>query len=251
MTILTNEKDFSLAGDIELDIIKARDHIKQLGLNIGDNVFLICHALEKTKHLNGCYLECGVFRGSTILTSRKFCEIRGIDKNFYGADSFEGFPEGQTTNSKDSPEAFLDLYQQGKITKEHLDLSKKRIENLDRSHLDSEYFSNPGRIIFEQAPLQNIKLLKGPFEKTLSVFNEPISVMHLDCDLYEPYMECLRLQYRNVVKGGFVVFDEYYSHKYPGARIAVDEFLSTLDKSEYDLLKFNTGNFERWCVVKL
>ena len=251
MKTLTNEKDFARDSNVELDIIEARNNAKQLGLSVGDNVFLLCHALEETRHLNGCYLECGVFRGSTILTTKKFCDRRGINKIFYGADSFEGFPENQTTNPKDSPQAFFDLYQQSRITKEHFELSKKRISDLEKSHLETGYFSDPGRIIFEQASSHNIQLIKGPFGKTLRNFNEPISVMHLDCDLYEPYLECLNLQYKNVVRGGFVVFDEYYSHKYPGARIAVDEFLSTLDKRDYNLLKFTTGEFERWCIIKL
>ena len=252
MTTLTNEEDFRLDSSIELDIIQSKNYVeKTLGLDVGDNVFLLCYALERTRNLNGAYLECGVFRGSTILTAKKFCELRGIDKKFYGADSFEGFPNNQTTNPKDAPQVFLELYRQGKITKEHLELSKKRISNLNRNHLNTEYFSNPGKVIFEQAPLKNIKLLKGPFEKTLRDFNEPISVLHLDCDLYEPYLECLSLQYKNLAKGGFVVLDEYYSHKYPGARVAVDEFLSTLNNKDYVLSKFSTGHFERWCITKL
>ena len=82
------------------------------------------------------------------------------------------------------------------------------------------------------------------------MLNIPISVFHIDCDLYEPYLECLHSQFKNVVSGGLIVLDEYYSLKYPGARIAVDEFLKTLHASKYSLRMFKTDNFERWYIEK-
>lgn len=229
----------------------AKNSIKNLGLNVGDNVIMLCYALEKTKNLNGIYLECGVYRGSTILTAHEFCKLKNIDKNFIGVDSFNGFPLNQIANANDLPEAFDQLLSDGKISKEHYDLAKERLLKLQKqSHLHSEYFSDPGQIIFEQAEKRNINLIKGTFSECLPTLNIPISVLHIDCDLYESYLECLRLQFKNVVSGGFIVLDEYYSLKYPGARIAVDEFLKTLHTSEYSLKMFKTDNFERWYIEK-
>ena len=48
--------------------------------------------------------------------------------------------------------------------------------------------------------------------------------LFLDCDLYESYMLCLEKLYCKVKKGGAIIFDEYYSLKYPDARIAVNEY---------------------------
>jgi hypothetical protein len=250
--ILQGNKKFEENEDIENDILVSKSYVENLGLPVGNNIFLLCYALESTKNVDGCYLECGVFRGSTILAAQKFCEIRKINKIFFGADSFEGFPKNQTSNINDLPQAFENLKKEKKITQEHYDAAVKRVQTLNqKNHLQSEYFSEPGNLIFEHAKNKNINLIKGPFKETLPFFNHKIAVLHLDCDLYEPYLECLKLQYSNVIKGGIVVLDEYYSLKYPGARIAVDEFLSTLSKDEYELLKFNTENFERWCIIKL
>jgi hypothetical protein len=232
-------------------IFSAKKSIENLGLNVSDNVMLLCHALENTKHTNGIYLECGVFKGSTLLTTNEFCKIRNIHKKFLGVDSFSGFPPKQTTNMNDLPKAFDDLLLSNKISKEHHQLAKERLLKIENdSHLNSGYFSDPGQIVFEQARLRNIELIKGSFEEVLPNLQLPISVFHIDCDLYEPYLECLTYQFKNVVKGGYIVLDEYYSLKYPGARIAVDEFLKHLDKSQYSLKMLKTNDFERWYIEK-
>ena len=58
----------------------------------------------------------------------------------------------------------------------------------------------------------------------------------------------LNLLYKNVIKGGCVIFDEYYSYKYPGAKIAVDEFF--VGKQGYFEKYVTSEGFERWCFIK-
>jgi hypothetical protein len=50
--------------------------------------------------------------------------------------------------------------------------------------------------------------------------------------------------------GGLVYLDEYFSLKFPGGRIATDEFLA--GRPEASLIKFHErdGEFERWGVLK-
>ena len=57
-----------------------------------------------------------------------------------------------------------------------------------------------------------------------------------------------RKLYKNIVSGGSVIFDEYYSHKYPGARIAVNEFFE--NKKGYFEKYITPEGFERWCFIK-
>ena len=54
--------------------------------------------------------------------------------------------------------------------------------------------------------------------------------------------------YDNVISGGAVIFDEYYSHKYPGARVAVNEFF--LDKKGHFEKYLTDEGHERWCFIK-
>ena len=51
-----------------------------------------------------------------------------------------------------------------------------------------------------------------------------ISLLHLDCDLYEPTMAGLKHLYPLVVPGGVVILDEYGQEKFPGESAAFDEY---------------------------
>ena len=241
----------SLYDLIVKDIQKSRETIRNMGLDVVDNVFTICYALEKTRHLSGAYVECGVFKGSTLLTANEFCKLRSIDKPFIGCDTFSGFPASKEANPNDQPEMFESLYKSGKITEKHYQLSKKRLSSLaSQEHLSTQYFSNPESLVFSESKLRRINLIQGSFSETLPSLKGDISVLHIDCDLYEPYKICLETQFENVVKGGMIVLDEYYSLKYPGARIAVNEFLESLDSNIYELKMHQTGEFARWFILK-
>lgn len=241
----------NLYSTISEDIQKSRETVRNMGLSVGDNVFTICYALEKTKNLKGSYVECGVFKGTTLLTANEFCRLRKIDRNFIGCDTFSGFPETEEVNNNDKPEMFEKLHSEGRITKNHYELSKKRLVSLsNQEHLSTEYFANTESLVFSESSSRNIRLIKGKFSDTLPFLKEEIAVLHIDCDLYDPYKICLETQFCNVAKGGIIVLDEYYSLKYPGARIAVDEFLKSLNSNTYELKMHLTGDFERWFIVK-
>ncbi len=77
-------------------------------------------------------------------------------------------------------------------------------------------------------PKDKIKIYKGWVQKTLPVFGkriDTISMLILDCDLYEPQKLCLECLYPKVVKSGFVVVDDYI--KLDGCRLAIDGYLNT------------------------
>ena len=119
------------------------------------------------------------------------------------------------------------------------------------NHLSEEYFSDIGNVLTFESHLSNlfVKYHKGTFSNTTKDFNKKIDILHLDCDLYQSYLDVLNGLYKNVKKGGSIIFDEYYSLKYPGARIAVNEFFFNQSFDRFE--KYITqDSFERWCVVK-
>ena len=63
------------------------------------------------------------------------------------------------------------------------------------------------------------------------------------------YKTSLPFLYEKLNRNGYVYLDEYYSLKFPGAKIASDEFFSS--KKEKPLMheKVN-GDFERWYFIK-
>ena len=101
--------------------------------------------------------------------------------------------------------------------------------------------------------LDNIVLIEGSFNETLpqffSQYKGSIFSANIDCDLYEGYRVCLENIYHRCESGALIYLDEYYSLKFPGARIAVCEFME--DKVELvKLLSHDQNDFERWAVIK-
>jgi hypothetical protein len=213
---------------------------------------------------DGDLLEAGVFQGRSLLGMALMLKELGSDKKIYGFDTFTGFPPSY--HKFDKFDNFKELYDQGRITEEHY---FKHIKNFEMRQLlisekvDEKNISLSGN--FENNSLEalkkkiayleldNIVLVPGPFEETMAASGEYkkrwFSAM-FDCDLYSSYIVGLNFIWDKVVKGGYVYLDEYYSLKFPGARIAVDEFL--LDRPEKPFRhEITSGDFERWSITKL
>ena len=105
----------------------------------------------------------------------------------------------------------------------------------------------------EEFQLDNIELIVGDFTDTVEKFflnySGKIFSCNLDCDLYLGYKNTLPYIYERLIKGGYVHLDEYYSLKFPGARIACDEFFKENNihpiKNKVELTEF-----ERWYLTK-
>ena len=101
--------------------------------------------------------------------------------------------------------------------------------------------------------LDNIVLFDGPFNETMdSSYNKgPDKLLAgiVDCDLYISYQTTLNFIWPKLIRGGGLYLDEYFSLKFPGGKISVDEFLETHD----GLLQKNHDDnlsFERWMLFK-
>jgi glycosyltransferase involved in cell wall biosynthesis len=234
--------------EIKLNIETARINItKKYNLVAGNNINLICEKLYENKSLDGTFVECGVFKGNTIIAIAEFMNIVNCSRKIFGFDTFSGFPDLQI-NEKDLPAHFNNLLNDNLITKDHYDKASKRTNNFsDTSHLKSEYFQNIGDIL-NIAKNYNINLIDGKFSDTLKNFNEKIAFLFIDCDLYNSYLDCLNNLYHLIIPGGIIIFDEYYSLKYPGALSAVKEFFKDkLGKFEKIITE---DKFERVYFIK-
>jgi hypothetical protein len=234
----------------ECDIIKYQAK-KKFNLNPVNNIYLILHKLKELNNLEGHYVECGTFKGNTLIPAALYSSHTGFfrEKKIIGIDTFEGFPPTTEHHEYDLPSYFTVLYNNNLINENHYHKAIKRTNNLlDLSHLESEYFLNVEEVFNNSSKFSNVSLLKGSFEEVTPNFDDKIAILHLDGDLYESYLTCLHNLYDNVVIGGAVIFDEYYSHKYPGARVAVNEFFA--DKTGYFEKYLTSEGHERWCFIK-
>ena len=80
--------------------------------------------------------------------------------------------------------------------------------------------------------------------KNLKIFSAII-----DSDLYDSYRVALPFIWKRLEKKGIIFLDEYYSLKFPGARIACNNFFKE-KKVKPKMLKRMPREFERWCVEK-
>jgi len=167
--------------------------------------------LESTLHLPGDIIECGVYRGKSLQRISRVAADLAPEKTVFACDSYEGFPEEGVGRVDLGPRRFL-----------------SRVRKKFRMCADT-----PARLerFFQMFGVRG-ETIKGYFSDTLLRFSDtPFCFIHLDCDIYSSYKECLHLLYENLTPGGVVVFDDYPGAKWPGAKIAVDEFFATRPES--------------------
>ena len=62
----------------------------------------ICQALEQTKHLNGDYVEIGVYKGGSALTALNYIKYANINRKAYFLDTFDGFDYNKANTSSET-----------------------------------------------------------------------------------------------------------------------------------------------------
>ena len=222
--------------------------------------------VENHNHIEGNLLEAGVFKGHSLIATGMLLKELKSNKIVYGYDSWSGFPP--IYHEFDDFAQWEKLYQEGKITREHFEKIKKNKEYRGLSLRGKEItpanvslsgnFSSCSREDLQKKldylGLDNIKLIQGSFNDTMSVdatspFKKLMSAV-IDADLYTSYVTALPFIWLRLSRGGYIWLDEYYSLKFPGGRIATDEFFKDL-KDKPQCHKQVSGDFERWYVRKI
>jgi hypothetical protein len=163
--------------------------------------------------VKGSIVECGVFRGATLMGWAKLSAILepvNLTRRIYGFDSFEGFPalSAQDNTGLGAAVKKGDLYSDS--CDELLELV--RIYDSDRflGHVDK------------------VHLVKGDACKTIPKFVQEnqhlvISLLFLDFDLHEPTKVALECFLPRIPKGGIIAFDELDNPLWPGETLAMLE----------------------------
>lgn len=218
---------------------------------------------KKINEIDGDILEVGVYKGKSLLATALLLKELNSNKKVYGFDSFSGFPP--VIHKKDDFENFRELLEQNKITLSHFNEHKKLLgyknflkkNNYTPNNIStSESFEDTSyENVMKKAKflgLDNIILIKGDFSETMNIEkfadNKFMSVL-IDCDIYLSYKISLPFAWRRMSNGAFMYIDEYFSLKFPGARIACDEFFNNSDKKPF-LISDKNNEFERWGVIK-
>lgn len=169
--------------------------LKNYGLFIGDKAFyklLKCfEILNEIKNVKGDIIEFGVWNGNNLISLKKMMEYIKIKKKLIGYDSFEGMPFKDKDNGN--------LFKGDK----HLINYIKKFFHLKNIHLIED-------------DIMNLKYHSKQISK--------LSLIYIDCDIYDVTKNILEILKDKISKNGLLVFDEGNFNVRKGEGRAAKEF---------------------------
>jgi hypothetical protein len=212
--------------------------------------------VKNDKKYQGNLYEFGVFKGKTLLATALLLKKINSRKKIIGFDSFAGFPRYHKNDKLFNLKKFNNIFKKHLILKKCLNfLNGNRIneKNISTSGDFSDVSLKELKKKIKFLKLNNIELIKGDFQKTIPHYFKNIQNIfsaNIDSDLYESYNIVLKNIYPKLIKNGIIHLDEYYSLKFPGARIATDEFLKKNKNVKLKKIKRFDWEFERYYLQK-
>ena len=195
---------------------------------------------QQTLNVPGDIAELGVYRGLGLMTWANLLEafcIGDRTKTVFGFDNWAGF-------TGFAPEDGVEKKESGKIIGgfNPADFKRELLSAIDIYDHDRFIPWKP-----------RIKLIDGDIALTVPSFlnDNPgirFSLVHFDCDLYEPTYAALNAIWPKLARGGILIFDEYGIHEWPGETAAVDQFLA--GKPDLRLQTFDWTNAPAAWLVK-
>jgi len=192
------------------------DRLTMLEPLILDNVEYCINQCNINK-IEGDFVETGVWKGGSVILAYNLYKQSGQKRKVYVYDSFEGLPK---PNGEKYPIDLGDIH----WTLKELAVSLEDVKDNFKLFSDID---------------ESVVFVKGWFKDTMPVNNiEKISILRLDCDMYESTIDVLDYLYPKLSIGGFCIIDDF-AHK--GAHTAVMDYrkkhnilddIITIDESE-------------------
>lgn len=179
--------------------------------------------------VKGSIVELGVFRGFGLMSWAKLSAIlepENLTRRIYGFDTFGGFPHLSTNDASRSPQSPNSV---GDLLADSFDELRQLIDASDGDRFLGH--------------IPKVHLVKGDICKTAPEFVKEnphvlISLLYIDCDLYEPTLEALKAFVPRMPRGAIIAFDELDNPKWPGETLAMLEYCAgrklRLQRLEWD-----------------
>lgn len=220
-----NEKIFQACSDpIEVRLENFPKYVRRQHLKR----FLAMYELfKRVLPVKGSVVECGVFRGFGLMSWAKLSTIlepENLTRRIYGFDTFAGFP----SVSERDQSAFANS-KIGDLGASSYDELKMLLAQYDRDRFLGH--------------IPKVELIKGSIEQTVPAFVEShphlvVSLLFIDCDLFEPTKAALESLVPRMPKGAILAFDELDNPIWPGETLAVLQTLGLgklrLQRLEWD-----------------
>tara|TARA_B100000989_G_scaffold299050_1_gene292529 strand:+ start:15860 stop:16663 length:804 start_codon:yes stop_codon:yes gene_type:complete len=169
------------------------------------SLFNIVDSIVKNNEYQN-FLECGCWKGHSTYGIAEILRQNSFNKKFYVFDSFEG-----GLSNKISIDSNSKRYTQ----------NKKEINN------QKDYFkSNFEEVTKLLSIFDFVEIHKGWIPGVFeNINNVKFSFIHIDLDLYQPTYDTIKFFYDSLEKDGVIICDDYNCSDFPGAKLAIDNFL--------------------------
>ena len=184
----------------------------------------------KVDELEGDIVETGVFKGGSSMLMAMTLKSIGIkDKKIYMYDTFEGVPIPGEYDIKKGGMSGIEAWHK----KDKWNCAS--IEEVRNNIKKTNY------------PLDKFILIKGMVEDTIPKnIPEKICLLRLDTDFYKSTKHTLKHLYPRLVKGGYLVIDDYGS--WDGCKKAVNEYFKEngLNKKDIKIIDDSCREYKKW-----
>ncbi len=204
-----------IAEDVKTVIAEAREFT----MTSQERLNALCEAIRylERRGLNGAVVECGVWRGGSMLAAARMLQILGnSSRDLFLFDTFAGMTEPGDADVAIDGRTARDLLEAGQRKEDDGVWAWASLDDVKATMRRSGY------------PLERIHFVEGMVEETIpSKAPEEIALLRLDTDWFESTAHELRHLIPRLVNGGVLISDDY-GH-WQGARKAFDEFFATFD----------------------
>lgn len=152
---------------------------------------------------NGLYIEFGVFQGVSMARAirsntawQKKMGRKHITR-FIGFDSFQGLPQFEAGDQLSN----YGVFEEGQFA----DTSPAAVyTTLEREQVTSEGVTLIPGFFSESLPAESTQNIVG---------NDPVAIIHIDCDLYSSARDCLDFVSGRIADGAVMLFDDWYCYR--------------------------------------
>ena len=159
--------------------------------------------------IEGAFIECGVWRGGSVMAMALALKDMGEVREIYLYDTFSGMVAPSPADGDAAQKLFSEL----------------RISADSSRWLFCPVEEVKGNLSRTGYPSERLHFIKGKVEETIpKTIPEKIALLRLDIDFYASTKHALIHLFPRVSPKGVVIFDDY--GRWPGVKKAVDEYIA-------------------------
>ena len=205
--------------DLEPEFLALYEQCREYTMTSWERLYALYKSVQYTVEngIPGAFVECGVWRGGSMKLVAHVLHFLGDTKRtLFLYDTFEGMTEPDPEVDVDfSGNAAANDWRQ--VQRRGVKWAYAPVEEVHKIIATSGY------------PMNMVKFVKGRVEETIpGTIPVSIALLRLDTDWYSSTKHEMEHLYPKLSSQGILILDDY-GH-YQGARRAVDEYLSKLDK---------------------